>query len=149
VAQNHTYVRYELRVNEPEFDSIVGNKWYLKQNLPNSANKAVPFNIGSTAAKAAWRILTEIDAPNRSRYYVVRDAQVFDVIERKCTKQDIALVGFHAFISPLRPESGLNGSGRLSNTLIMSREKRRNPSRRRPYRSPSTTAKGRRRSIPR
>jgi hypothetical protein len=95
VAQNHTYVRYEVRVNEPEFDSITGNKWYIEQNLPKSAETAVPFNIGSSAVKAAWRILTEIDTPYRSRYYVVRNAQVFDFIKRKCTKQDIALVGFH------------------------------------------------------
>ena len=95
MAQNYTYVRYQVRVNEPEFNSIVGNKWYLEQNLPNSANTAVPFNIGSTAVKAAWRILTEIDAPNRSRYYVVSNAQIFDLVSGKCTKQDVALVGFH------------------------------------------------------
>ncbi len=96
VAQNRTYVRYEVRVNEPEFDSIVGNKWYIATNLPTSATPPVPFNIGSTAIKAAWRILNEMDTPaNRSRYYVVRNAQVFDVTSGECTLQDVALVGFH------------------------------------------------------
>ncbi len=28
IAQNHTYTRYEVRINEAEFDSIVENKWY-------------------------------------------------------------------------------------------------------------------------
>ena len=93
VAQNHSYVRYEVRVNKPEFDSIVGNKWYIADNLPTSATP-VPFNIGSTAIKAAWRVLKEIDEPVRSRYYVVKKAQVFDA-SGKCTLQDVALVGFH------------------------------------------------------
>jgi len=96
VAQNRTYARYEVRVNELEFNSIVGNKWYLESHLPKSAAEAVPFNAGSTSVKAAWRILTETDG---SRYYVVRDAQVFDFDPAsnsgKCTRRDIALVGFH------------------------------------------------------
>jgi hypothetical protein len=95
VAQNHTYVRYEVRVNQPEFDSIVGNTWYIASKLPTSTT-AVPFNNGSTEIKAAWRILTDKDTPaNRSRYYVVPNAQVFDVVTGKCTLQDVALVGFH------------------------------------------------------
>ena len=34
VAQTKEYTRYEVRVNQPEFDSIVGHKWYLASNLP-------------------------------------------------------------------------------------------------------------------
>lgn len=94
VAQNHTYVRYEVRVNESEFDSIVANKWYNADRLPTAAT-AVPFNIGSSEIKAAWRILTEIDTPNRGRYYVVPNAQVLDADTGKCTRQDVALVGLH------------------------------------------------------
>jgi hypothetical protein len=56
----------------------------------------VPFNIGSTSVKAAWRILTEKDTPAiRARYYVVRGAAVFDERSGKCTERDIALVGLH------------------------------------------------------
>lgn len=94
VVQNRTYVRYEVRVNETEFNSIVGNKWYIAKNLPTKA-PSVPYNIGSTSIKAAWRILTEIDKPYRDRYYVVPDAQVFDVTSGECIRQDVALVGFH------------------------------------------------------
>jgi hypothetical protein len=92
VAQNHTYVRYEVRVNEPEFDSIVGNKWYIAKNLPTKA-PSVPYNIGSTSIKAAWRIIKK-DEPYRDRYYVT-SAHVFDVTSGKCILQDVALVGFH------------------------------------------------------
>ena len=74
VAQNRTYVRYEVRVNEPEFNSIVDHKWYIASNLPETM-RPVPFNIGSTAVKAAWRILTDKDTPAiRARYYVVPGA---------------------------------------------------------------------------
>jgi hypothetical protein len=95
VAQNRTYVRYEVRVNEPEFNSIADHKWYIASYLPTRTT-FVPFNEGSTAIKAAWRILTEKDTPAiRARYYVVENAQVYDVRSRKCTAQDIALVGLH------------------------------------------------------
>jgi hypothetical protein len=95
VAQNHTYVRYEVRVNEPEFDSIVGNKWYIASNLPTAAT-AISFNTGSTAVKAAWRVLSKSEnTPNtRKRYYVAR-AQIFDVAKQKCILTDVALIGLH------------------------------------------------------
>jgi hypothetical protein len=94
VAQNRNYARYEVRINRPEFDSIVGNKWYIAANLPTH-DKPVPFNLGSTEIKAAWRILTDKDTPAiRARYYV-RNAQVFDVAAGKCLPRDVALVGFH------------------------------------------------------
>jgi hypothetical protein len=95
VAQNRTYVRYEVRVNEPEFNSIVEHKWYIASNLPKKTTP-VPFNIGSTAVKAAWRILTDKDTPAiRARYYVAPGAAVFDERSGKCTARDIALVGLH------------------------------------------------------
>ncbi len=95
IAQNQTYARYEVRANKAEFDSIVDNKWYIAANLP-TPTAPVPFNDASTEVKAAWRILTASDTPAiRARYYVVTNAQVFDVAQAKCTLQDIALVGFH------------------------------------------------------
>jgi hypothetical protein len=106
VAQNQTYVRYEVRINQPEFNSIVGHKWYIASNLPKDAASAKPFNAGSTEVKAAWRILTEKDTPAiRARYYVVPKAQVFDVASSKCVLKDIALVGFHIVTkTPERPQ---------------------------------------------
>lgn len=95
VAQNRNYVRYEVRINRPEFDSIVDHKWYIAANLP-TRDTPVPFNLGSTEIKAAWRILTDEDTPAiRARYYIVEDAQVFDVAAGACVPRDIALVGFH------------------------------------------------------
>jgi len=92
-------------VNQPEFDSIVGNKWYIASNLPTQTT-AVPFKPGSTEIKAAWRILTDKDTPAiRSRYYVVPNAQVFDVASGECKPRDIALVGVHIVTkTPERPQ---------------------------------------------
>jgi hypothetical protein len=105
VAQSSSYVRYEVRVNQQQFNSIKDHNWYIASNLP-PPDKAVPFNVGSTEVKAAWRILTDKDTPAiRSRYYIVPNAQVFDVAAKKCLKRDIALVGFHIVTkTPDRPQ---------------------------------------------
>ena len=111
VAQNHTYVRYEVRINEAEFDSIVGHGWFEPDRAPSLAAPA-HFDVGSIAVKAAWRILDEADTPAvRSRYYVVTGAQVVDVAksvaagEPVCAAQDVALVGLHIVVkTKYRPQ---------------------------------------------
>ncbi len=111
VAQNRTYTRYETRVNEAEFDSIVDHQWYIRNNLP-TPEKPGRFNVGSIAVKAAWRLLTDADTPDvRRRYYVVRDAEVLDVAQsliagaRVCSRRDIALVGLHIVVkTQYRPQ---------------------------------------------
>lgn len=105
VAQNRTYLRYDVRVNEAQFGSIVDNKWYLESNLPTTATP-VPFTTGSIEVKAAWRILTDADTPQmRARYYVVPAVQVLDVASGTCKPQDVALVGLHIVAkTPSRPQ---------------------------------------------
>ncbi len=106
VAQNRTYTRYEVRFNQQEFDSIAdqNHQWYIRDRLPKKENPG-KFNLGSVEVKAAWRILTDQDSPaTRRRYYVVNDAEVFDVSKSVragvsvCSKHDIALVGLHIVI---------------------------------------------------
>ncbi|HLW89914.1 MAG TPA: hypothetical protein VKS78_01260 [Roseiarcus sp.] len=104
VAQNRTYTRYETRVNEAEFDSIVDHEWFRRRFLPSPDHPGT-FNEGSIAIKAAWRFLTDQDTPAvRRRYYVVRDAEVLDVAKTLelglgvCSKQDVALVGLHIVV---------------------------------------------------
>jgi hypothetical protein len=53
VAQNRTYTRYEVRVNEGEYKSIVDHKWYRREFLP-SFEHPEHIDIGSIAVKAAW-----------------------------------------------------------------------------------------------
>ena len=111
VAQNRTYTRYEVRINEPEYTSLAANGWSLGENLPDSAHP-VHLPVGSIAVKAAWRLLTAADTPAvRARYYVVENADVVDVARTPaagrvvCSKSDVALVGLHIVIrTKYRPQ---------------------------------------------
>jgi hypothetical protein len=62
VAQNRTYVRYETRINQAEFGSIVNHGWNRPEAAP-SAEAQARFDIGSIAVKAAWRTLGDTDTP--------------------------------------------------------------------------------------
>jgi len=104
VAQNRTYTRYEIRINEPEYDAIFSHGWSESKNLPDEAHPA-ELPIGSIAVKASWRLMTEADTPaTRARYYVVKDAEVVDVARSLetgrvvCSKGDVGLVGLHIMI---------------------------------------------------
>ncbi|HEY6802476.1 MAG TPA: hypothetical protein VI306_02750 [Pyrinomonadaceae bacterium] len=111
VAQNHTYTRYETRLNEPEYSAIAVNGWSEGKNMPNVENP-VRLPAGSVAVKAAWRPLTAADTPAmRARYYVVENANIVDVAKTiaarhvVCSKSDVALVGLHIVIrTPRRPQ---------------------------------------------
>ena len=49
-------MRYEVRINEAEFELIVGHRWFERDLAPTPAAPA-HFEVGSIAVKAAWRIL--------------------------------------------------------------------------------------------
>ena len=104
VAQNRTYTRYEIRLNEPEYDAIAGAGWSEGRNLPDEQHPA-NLPVGSIAIKASWRLMTDADTPAmRARYYVVEDAEVVDVAKSAeagrvvCSKADVGLVGFHIMV---------------------------------------------------
>jgi hypothetical protein len=111
VAQNRTYARYEVRIDEPEYSALAQSGWSLGQNLPDQAHPA-QLSVGSIAVKAAWRLLTTADTPAvRARYYVVENAEVIDVAKTLaaqrvvCSKNDVALVGLHIVIrTKYRPQ---------------------------------------------
>lgn len=111
VAQNRTYTRFETRINEPQYSTLLQNDWSLGQNLPDYENPLL-MPSGSIAVKASWRILTAADTPAvRARYYVVQNANVVDVAKTVaarrvvCSKSDVALVGLHIVVrTPRRPQ---------------------------------------------
>lgn len=80
IDQNGNYVRYEVRVNEIEYEQARKNKWYDKDTLKKDIETAVKnststaqgiqFDTNSIELKAAWRIMTDDD--DLSRYYVVQ-----------------------------------------------------------------------------
>lgn len=104
VAQNHTYVRYEIRLNREEYDAIAASGWTRGAPPPDVAHPA-DLPIGSIAVKASWRVLTATDTPAiRARYYVVPGAEAVDVAKSLaagrivCSRTDLALVGLHLMI---------------------------------------------------
>lgn len=111
VAQNRTYARYEVRINEPEYSALAASGWSRGENLPDEAHPA-HLPAGSIAVKAAWRVLTPADSPAiRARYYVVENAEIVDVAKTLgagrvvCAKSDVALVGLHIVIkTQYRPQ---------------------------------------------
>ena len=113
VAQNHTYTRYEGRINEPEYSALAVKGWSVGENLPDPAHPA-DLPAGSIAVKAAWRPLNAADsAAVRARYYVVADANIVDVAKTLaaghvvCSKSDVALVGLHIVIRTKDRPQGL------------------------------------------
>ena len=111
VAQNRTYTRYEVRINELEYVALANSGWSRGENLPDVAHPA-RMPAGSVAVKAAWRVLTAADTPAvRARYYVVENANVVDVARTLaagrvvCSKSDVALVGLHIVVrTKYRPQ---------------------------------------------
>ena len=111
VAQNGAYTRYEIRVNQAEYETLANNGWSQDKNLPDETRPA-RLPAGSIAVKAAWRPLTAADTPAvRARYYVVDGAEIVDVVKTLaagrivCSKSDVALVGLHIAIKTLyRPQ---------------------------------------------
>ena len=63
VAQNHTYVRFEVRLNQVEFDFIRDQQLYRKSRLPSAGSPRLRFPNNSVAVKAAWRIIKEDELP--------------------------------------------------------------------------------------
>ena len=113
VAQNHTYTRYETRINEAEYTALALSGWSEGKNMPDSDHPA-QLPVGSIAVKAAWRPLTSADTPAiRARYYVVENANVVDVAKTRaaghvvCSKSDVALVGMHIVVRTRDRPQGL------------------------------------------
>ena len=106
IARNHTYVRYEIRINRTEFDFIRSKKLYIRDNLPKAnAVTGLTLDRGSIDIKAAWR---EFKLPAEqallSRYYH-REAWAFNPATKQCERRTFGLVGFHiAQKTPNRPQ---------------------------------------------
>lgn len=95
VAQNRTYVRYEIRMNQKEFETILLNKLFLRSNLPASDSSEPQqelFEDGAVDVKAAWREIRT--GENADRYYI-REALAVDPITGRCDLRQFALIGFH------------------------------------------------------
>ena len=102
VAQNKTFVRYETRVNQVEYEYVLSKK--LTEKFPGPDDEE-EFQPDSITVRAAWRELPD-DEQVRCRFYYV-PAKVVDWTEdgapvlRDCV---VGLVGLHiAYKTPKHP----------------------------------------------
>jgi hypothetical protein len=110
VAQNGRYVRYQTLYNQPAYDFIVANKFYLRSNLPKAEDTAaaatppIQFPNGSLAIKAAWLDMTGFPEAHTRRYYT-RTAILKDPNTGACSRVSVGLVGLHVVQkTPSRPQ---------------------------------------------
>jgi hypothetical protein len=109
--QNGRNVYYEVRLNETEYNYIVANGLYNKNNQNKPINfppgNSVTKEVGSIHVKAAWKILN-LDGPgqrdNPERFYVA-DALVYTPGRPSAFPAKVGLVGLHiAHKTTGRPE---------------------------------------------
>jgi len=99
VDQKRYYVRYEIRVNQSEYEKIVKNNWFLRKNVnnypnpPNLLDASTQDTYGAIELKAAWR---RVDDSEKSRYYTTQ-AVLVDPKTGKCGTKPVTmgLVGLH------------------------------------------------------
>lgn len=108
VAQNGRYVRYQTLYNQPAYDFIVRNKFYLRSSLPapepGATVPVMQFPDGSLALKAAWIDMTGFSEAQTRRVYT-RTAILKDPATGSCSRTTVGLVGLHVVQkTPSRPQ---------------------------------------------
>jgi hypothetical protein len=95
VAQNHTYVRFEVRLNEAEFNFLRNQQLDRPARLSTGDGPGMRFPNNCVAVKAAWKIIKQDElSAAQGRYYMV-DALVFDPPTNSYRLQKVGLVGLH------------------------------------------------------
>jgi hypothetical protein len=97
VARNRSYVRYEIRMNQKQFDHIRTHRLNLRKTLDEmpADSPARVFPDTSIEIKAAWR---ELKSPGddaiAARYYNVQ-ARGFNPETKNCETKRFGLIGLH------------------------------------------------------
>src|ERR1041385_781897 len=100
IDQHRNYVRYEIRLNKPEYETIKKNQWYLAASQPPSGVMTLPMSVpgtyGAVEVKAAWREMTPEEMATPAvikRYYIVQT----QIVEpgQPCRTVPVGLVGLH------------------------------------------------------
>jgi hypothetical protein len=102
VDQHLQYVRYEIRVNETEYNETKDRGWFLRRNLAkypqprNEFSSSHPGHYGPIEIKASWRVLTDAEASaTPSRFYMSKAWVVDPKKPGHCTLATVGLVGLH------------------------------------------------------
>jgi hypothetical protein len=98
IDQNENYVRYETRLNQSEYQTILDKKWYIAANLPKPPTfpefeMSTPGKYGAIELKISWREL----APGESgdTFYVVPAKIVDPGPNPVCRDAKLAMLGMH------------------------------------------------------
>ena len=101
VDQNRNYVRYEVRINQIEYEQVRNNGWYDRDTVvadileskdqPNPIPQGIQFDANALELKGAWRQLTDED--DHDRYYSV-EALIADG-DGSYVPATMGLVGLH------------------------------------------------------
>lgn len=102
ISRNAKYVRYETRVNRPEYDYILNplprqpGPLYLAVNLPSKTNgiPLLEFPKGAMELKAGWRDLTNVPQSQKERYFTTT-ALLLDPVSGVCKPATLGLVALH------------------------------------------------------
>lgn len=97
VAQTGKLVRYEVRVNKAEYNHVLGNGYYRRENLIKLAEGAGDFPTCSAHVKAAWMELSDTNRSGWDRLYHTRALLVDWDTDHKSvlTEREVGLVGLH------------------------------------------------------
>jgi len=96
IAQNRTYVRYEVRMRRVGFEKIVAEELYRR------GDRRIELPNGSINVKAAWREVRP--GENTDRYYRT-EALALDPSNGRCEKRSFVLIGLHIVQkTPRRPQ---------------------------------------------
>src|ERR1700759_1458684 len=87
VAQNHTYIRFEVRLNEVEFNFIRDQQLYRRSTLLGSGNAKLRFPNNAVAAKAAWKVNKEDEGSAAQGKYFLGDGMLLDPVTNTCKLQ--------------------------------------------------------------
>lgn len=97
IDQKRNYVRYEIRMNQNEYETSKDKGWNIAATLPAviSFDASVPGKYGAIEIKAAWRELpNDVDASTFywQKGYVVEPKQGGGA---SCRETRLGLIGFH------------------------------------------------------
>ncbi|MEA2346152.1 MAG: hypothetical protein QOF63_4321, partial [Thermoanaerobaculia bacterium] len=100
IDQNGSFVRYELRMNEDEFNFVNANKYWDSRNLKADVNfQPVGSNddktMGPIEVKAAWKILPEPSPRYHSRTVEIAWPNKAKPGKFLCKQYTMGLVGLH------------------------------------------------------
>jgi hypothetical protein len=95
--QHGNLARYEVRMNQAIFNTIVGSQLYTIQGQDNAFE--ISFAAGVMEVKAAWRQMTSADPPSVMGRYYTETAWIytppFGNSPAVCVKGTVGLVGLH------------------------------------------------------